>query len=132
MPTTLPLFSPGLPARIERVFDPLCLALTPEEAQALVQNVREHVGAVREAQRRNEFLDVGLVERMAGVLEGLLGDYEAFAPSHQALVAGAARYFVLGGDATPDTSSLLGFDDDILVLNYVLASIGCDDLRIET
>lgn len=131
MSMTPPLFQPALPARIERVFDPLCRTLESVELHTLTQQVQGHAAIVRDSQRHNEFIDANLAERMAAILGDLLGAYEAFIPAQQALIAGAARYFVLSGDASPDMSSLLGFDDDILVLNHVLNSIGRDDLRIE-
>lgn len=34
-------------------------------------------------------------------------------------------------DVDPDTGSLLGFDDDVIVLNFVLDKIGRSDLRVE-
>ena len=36
----------------------------------------------------------------------------------------------LADDAEPDTLSLLGFDDDVAVLNYVLDQVGATELKI--
>ncbi len=46
------------------------------------------------------------------------------------LIQAAVRYFILEEDAEPDTGSVVGFDDDALVLNAVILHIGHDELLV--
>jgi uncharacterized membrane protein YkvA (DUF1232 family) len=134
-PTATQTFLPMLEARLEsgisRILAPMCVALPVEEIPQLEKQVRLHVEEIRRALAQNEFLDVATVERMADVLTGLLNEYETYPEMHRALIVGAARYFAKADDAEPDTVSLLGFDDDVAVLNYVLEAVGLGELKIE-
>ena len=44
----------------------------------------------------------------------------------------AARYFVRELDVDPDTTSLLGLEDDAAVINFVLDAIGQPELKVQT
>ncbi len=129
--TFLPMFEARLESGIGRVLAPMCVALPIDEIPQLEKQVRLYVGEIRQALAQNEFLDVATVERMADVLAGLLNEYETYSEMHRALIVGAARYFAKSDDAEPDTVSLLGFDDDVAVLNYVLEAVGLAELKIE-
>lgn len=129
---TTPLFRAQLPWQIERAFDPLCNALAPAEVLLVKAEVENHVCAIRLASRRNEFLDVATAERIGTVLAALLDQYQTHPEPHQALIAGAARYFVRELDVDPDTTSLLGLEDDVVVINSVLDAIGQPELKVRT
>ena len=127
----LPVFSRQLDPRLDRVLAPMCTALPLSEVESLKQAVLAHVSEVRAATASNEFLDVAAAERAAHVLLELLDGYARYPEPHRSLIVGAARYFVREQDVEPDTGSLLGFDDDVMVLNFVLETIGRADLRVE-
>jgi uncharacterized membrane protein YkvA (DUF1232 family) len=93
--------------------------------------VLAHCDMIRVELRRNEFLDIDLAQRLADAILLLLNDYATYSEEHQLLIAGAARYFIHAEDADPDVTSILGFDDDVAVLNYVLALIGRQELRLD-
>lgn len=128
---TLPLLGHSLDPRLDRVFAPMCTALSPAESADLKHAVSVHVEKIRAALTTNEFLDVTTAEWIAGVLTELLTGYAEQPEAHRALIVGAARYFVQARDAEPDLASLLGFDDDAQVLNFVLDSIGRADLKVD-
>ena len=128
---TLPLLGHSLDPRLDPVFAPMCTALSPAEAADLRRAVSAHVERIRSALTTNEFLDVATAERIANVLTGLLDDYACQTELRRTLIVGAARYFVQARDAEPDLASLLGLDDDVQVLNFVLDSIGRADLKVE-
>jgi uncharacterized membrane protein YkvA (DUF1232 family) len=131
-PSTNPsLFGTQLEPHLDRVFAPLCATLPQREVSDLQHAVTQHVGAIRTAMSRNEFLDIDTAERIAGVLIGLLKNHDRYEAAQRSLIVGAARYFIEANDADPDTGSLLGFDDDVIVLNFVLDRIGRSDLRVE-
>jgi len=125
------LFDHSLEPRLDRVFAPMCNAVPLAQVKLLKGEVANHMQAIWQALRQNEFLDVTLAERIATVLLRLLGEYGEHTVSNQSLIIGATRYFIKDHDAESDLSSLLGFDDDVRVLNYVLESIGKNDLRID-
>jgi uncharacterized membrane protein YkvA (DUF1232 family) len=125
------LFGPQLEPHLDRVFAPLCAILSQVDVSDLQRAVTQHVGAIRTAMSRNEFLDIDTAERIAGVLIGLLKNHHRYEVAQRPLIVGAARYFIEANDVDPDTGSLLGFDDDVIVLNFVLDRIGRSDLRVE-
>jgi uncharacterized membrane protein YkvA (DUF1232 family) len=125
------LFGPQLEPQLDRVFAPLCAALPHGEVSDLQRAVTQHVGAIRTAMSRNEFLDIDTAERIADVLIGLLKNHGRYEAAQRPLIVGAARYFIEAHDVEPDARSLLGFDDDVAVLNFVLDRIGRPDLRVE-
>jgi len=125
------LFGRDLDPRLERHFAPLCIELDNLAAMELRQEIINHVEDFHKALKYNEFLDIDTAIRIAKVLINLLDNYDSYPKSHQKLIVGAARYFVSPHDADPDTTSLLGLDDDAAVLNYVLDTIGKPELKIE-
>lgn len=132
MPTrNLPLQLPQLSPRLESALEPLCMAVPAAEVARLSACVAGHLQVIKEALRQNEFLDLELAEAVTNALLALLADYAQCPADHQALIAGACRYFVRMDDIKPDTASILGLDDDAEVLNYVLETIGRTDLKVE-
>jgi hypothetical protein len=120
-----------LPLSIERVFRPLCEDLAPVNLPLLQTGVQAYLTQIAGALRSNEFIDAALAQAIGAVLLRLLGDYDSFAPEEQLLIVGAARYFIDPHDTEPDTESVLGFEDDLEVLNYVLDAIDHTHLKIE-
>lgn len=126
----LPPFDRSLEPRLERVFNPLCAVLSENQARALIGEIQSHLHVIRSTLARNEFLDVALAEQIALALQTVLRDYAKHSQTHRAFIVGAARYFVLSHDAEEDLRSLLGFDDDATVLNFVLDAIGRPELKV--
>lgn len=124
------LFPQPLPPKIDRHFASLCQALSVVEVIVLRESVEVHLNEIRRALRRNEFLDLALAEQIARHLFALLDSYAQRPEPDQALIVGAARYFTRTVDAEPDTE-MLGLEDDLAVLNFVAATVGRPDLRIE-
>lgn len=128
--TTLPLFSNMLNPETDRKFAGLCQDANGDLITQLLQDIETHVGQTHLALRGNEFLDVTTAEKIATTLKKLLGKIDAYPIDKQRLVIGAARYFIKSNDAQADLNSLLGFDDDVEVLNYVLVELGHKEMRI--
>ena len=117
-------FENGLPPDIQGRFDTLCLSPEDLDISHLAAQVSSHVDQIRQALEDNEFLDVKSAEQLAKVVMWLISTIEDYPQEEQKLIVGAARYFVLEEDHLPDTKNLLGVDDDIKVINYVLERIG--------
>lgn len=96
----------------------------------LKTQLEAHLAKARRLAERAAWVDVGSAEQIAGVLTSLLADWDALAEHHHAIQR-AVEAFVDEDDEEPDFDSPVGFDDDVEVLNRVLAHIGRDDLRIE-
>ncbi|MCP4406693.1 MAG: hypothetical protein GY807_02840 [Gammaproteobacteria bacterium] len=122
---------PQLNPQLYQAFNPLCQALPAEDIANLVDRVAGHVQEIRTALQKNEFLDITLAEAIAESLLAVLANYGQYSTEQQALIVGAVEYFIDDKDVEPDTTSVLGLDDDAEVLNYVLHSIGRADLRVE-
>lgn len=70
--------------------------------------------------REVDFIDVELAQAIADGCHRLIDTPEAGASEeHRRLVQAAVLYFVMDEDAEGDTSSLIGFDDDRLVVDAV-------------
>jgi uncharacterized membrane protein YkvA (DUF1232 family) len=117
-----------LPTHLDRVFAPLCVALPPVEALQLKQDLAAHIEKVHRSVLPDALLDLGQAARIKSVLDTLLDDYARYAEPQRRLVIGAIRYFTQTRDAEPDTTSLMGFDDDMEVVNHVLLAVGRADL----
>lgn len=113
------------------IFERLSGSATPEEIAALRRSVGQHVDELRQAARRHELLPVDLAVDMARKLDGLLLGFPSLSAEAQAVVVGAARYFVSEEDAIPDQSGVLGLDDDLAVFNAAVRRIGRADLEID-
>lgn len=127
----LPKLSVTLDPYTAHLFAAACVQLSSAEVAQMRSAIHQHVAKLHAALHEHEFLDIATAQRIAEVLDLLLGEYHTFPAEHQRLIAGAAAYFVNNDDAEPDTASLLGFDDDRDVVNHVLTTIGYHDLHIQ-
>ena len=125
------LFSHMLDPEKNKKLASLCADIEPNFVENLTNEVDEHVTQVHLALKANEFLDVNIATKIADILKSLLNEFDKYPKQKQRLIVGAARYFIKSNDAQADFESLLGFDDDIEVLNYVLVELGCSDMRIQ-
>lgn len=119
-----------LSAETEKILLAQSQLLSPDELNGLRTDVIRYGDQIRAALRTNEFIDIKLVERITECLTFHLDLYAEFLPEQQKLIVGAARYFIQQNDAEPDTMSVLGFDDDVEVLNYVLEKIGHAQFKV--
>jgi uncharacterized membrane protein YkvA (DUF1232 family) len=99
--------------------------------RTLRAKVVTHVESIRAAAQSNELLPVDRADVLARRLTGLLDELDKFSDEHQQLVLAAARSFIADSDHRPDTKDAIGLDDDLLVLNHVVAAIGRTELLVE-
>jgi hypothetical protein len=98
----------------------------------LRSELEAHVGEIRAAAGKNEFLDVSLALRLAEVCSALLEEGERQGTEEAwRLVQAATRYFILDDDGEHDLESVCGLDDDAEVCNAVSRHLGRPDLVIE-
>ena len=111
-------------------FRPLCVAVPADEIPLLQAQLDNYVQDVTAALQNNEFLDLSTTRQITAVLIQLLTGYETYTEPQRALIAGATRYVIKQDDAEHDIQSLLGLDDDVKVLNFVLDQLGLSDKKI--
>ena len=124
------LFQNELPTDIKMSFDSLCQSPSNISTSLLIDQIHDHLQQIQEALEINEFLDFKTAQQTANLLIDLLNHLDEYPAENQVLIIGAARYFVLEDDNEPDTKSLLGFDDDIKVLNFVLGKLKKPKLEV--
>ena len=122
---------PGLPPEALESFSRL-LEFPLDSQQSMQEAVDRYLVQVAEASRRDKMVvDVGLAQAIALALKNLLGYNPASVPTEQQRwIQAATRYFFLDDDSEPDTSSVVGFDDDAAVLNAVAEAVGRSDLVV--
>ncbi|MCB9676094.1 MAG: hypothetical protein H6737_13320 [Alphaproteobacteria bacterium] len=103
----------------------------PEPRDALRARVEAHVAAARKASQEGAPVDVRRAERIAEVCNTLLAGMESLSSSDQSLVKAACLYFADADDDEDDFQSMVGLEDDVQVLHYVLAQLGRDDLVLD-
>ncbi len=125
-----PLLNKDLPSDIQQQFSLCCETPINIDAETLVSRINTHLLQSKLALENNEFLDIKTAENIADALIGLVSKLEDYSQEQQSMIVGAARYFILDDDCKPDTKSLLGFDDDAIVINFVLDKLGKPELKV--
>ena len=90
-----------------------------EEESSLARRLEAHLDKVRHAAHKDDYIDIGLVERIAQALERMLEVAPERSAEDQRLIATAVRYFIHERDALSDLESPTGFDDDAMVVGAV-------------
>jgi hypothetical protein len=106
------------------------LAAPLEPIELLRTRVEAHRARIESVGQSSQLFDLPLARRIAGVLGELLS--EPLDPERHRAVQLAVRYFEKDADADPDFESVLGFEDDALVVNAVVRFVGRDELLIES
>jgi len=126
----VPLFQNDLTPNIKMRFDSLCRSPSNINTSMLIEQIHAHIQQIHLALESNEFLDINAAQQGADLLIDLVNHLDDYSAEKQGFIIGAARYFILDEDNEPDTKSLLGFDDDIKVLNFVLRKLGKSTLEV--
>ena len=95
----------------------------------LADELDEYLEDFSKNSRRMEFIDREKAERCTDLCRGLLAalDDQATERQHR-LTQLAVNYYVLAEDAADDKHSLVGFDDDLQVVEAVVEELGFDHM----
>jgi hypothetical protein len=97
----------------------------------LLADLDEYTSRIDRAVRQRGRLDVHLAEMILRACRTLLqDDWPHLGAEHQSLVRLACVYYLESDDADGDLDSPFGFDDDALVLNLVLETIGRPERQV--
>lgn len=93
------------------------------------------VAKVRRAAKKDDLLDVELVESLAQGCRDLLDEVDANPAGDKydrfrLLTQVATRYFILEEDSDGDLDSVLGFDDDASVFNAIVRALDRASLKV--
>ena len=125
------MFGRQLPQKLSKALKEYSGGYFACEIDELKREVKAYLSKFEGALAYNEFLDIDTAKKLARVFDILLSQYEGYSEREKSLVFGAAQYFIHDLDAQPDTQSILGLDDDVQVLNFVLDEIGRPDLKVD-
>lgn len=119
------------PPKAGQTFEKLCQSFPPES----IPQLRVGLSAAMERFSRStgEFLGPHLATatKIAQRLYYLIDNYQKLPQAKLPLVVGAIRYFIIEDDAVPDSTPIVGFDDDVRVLNHVLEELGLAAMCLE-
>lgn len=116
----------ALPPAIANLFDRL-MREPRRSREEMRRRVASYAVSIESLARDVDYLDVDLVQRIANRCHRLIETiHDGVSEDHRRLVQAAVLYFVLDDDAEGDTSSLIGFDDDRLVVDAVARELGVD------
>jgi uncharacterized membrane protein YkvA (DUF1232 family) len=107
------------------------LAEPMADPDELGRDIANYLERIRKEERENEFIDVGLAEKVARACRELLTRWDSFSSEERKLAQAAANYFVLQQDGDDDLECVLGFEDDAQVVNAVMDALGLSENRID-
>ena len=96
------------------------LASPGQSVQELSAALDEHMREIAETAEHDEFVDLLTARQVhEGCRELLTQGYEQRTANQKRLIQAAVLYFILERDADADMTSVIGFDDDAVVLKKV-------------
>lgn len=95
-----------------------------DNSKLLSSKVSDHLTSAKDSLESNEFVDIKAAESLLKVSHYLIEKLNGLSNEHRQLAVAAIYYFIESDDEEHDFNSLLGFDDDISVMNKVLDYIG--------
>jgi len=115
---------PMYPAEIYPLFTGMCVELSIADIPTLREKVVENARDFYSYRGKGLGPHVTLSYQIAEVCHYLLDCYETFGTRERGLIVGAVRYYLMRRDSYDDTKPVVGLDDDIQVMNYVLEELG--------
>lgn len=107
----------------------LLLSQPPLGFEALRAEVDDYVDTVRQVGLMVDMLDIDTAMKLVDVVRALLAMESTLEDEEQRLVQLAAHYLVREED-DEEVTGVLGFDDDIQVVNAVCRVVGREDLVV--
>ena len=122
---------PAHPPRLSSVFQKLCQVVDEEELPAILKRVEQT--AESQAPKGDEFLGPNekYAAQLARCAKIILDQYDDYNDEEKGLAIGAVMYFIAEKDFIPDKTPIVGYDDDVRIMNHVLERLGFEDLFID-
>ena len=122
---------PDSPSYLRSSFERLCQPFPVDQVALLRKRVEQWIGQISNNKNYlgpNPQLARDLAVRCIELLER----YEKIPEKRRPLVIGAILYLIAKNDIIPDPTPIVGFDDDVHVMNHVLERLGFEDLYLTT
>ena len=100
-------------------------SLTPT---GLLERAARHLEKIREAQRRNAYVNLKLAEAIYNNFQIVVNDWDLLPQASYPWLQGMMYYFALSSDLEDDFISPIGFDDDVEIMNACLRFADREDL----
>ena len=97
----------------------------------LLLRANQHVEQARQAHSRNPYINARMAEAIGKTIEAIATNWDSLLPDSQYWFRGAIQYFIHSDDSEPDFASIIGFDDDVEVLNSCLQLAGKRELCLK-
>jgi uncharacterized membrane protein YkvA (DUF1232 family) len=97
----------------------------------LKQQIQKYLKEIEKETLQNEFINLPLAKKIAGVCLLLLDAYDQYNEEEKKFINATINYFLHSHDEEEDLYSPLGFDDDAEILNECLRLLKKEDLTIE-
>jgi len=99
-----------------------------DKDDVLRRRLEVRMESVHAAAHRDDYLDIGLAERIHQALIALMAAVVDSDPTDRRLVQAAVRYFIHDEDVIADLDSPTGLDDDALATGAVARHLGLAEL----
>jgi hypothetical protein len=120
------------PKPMPEYFDIILSENRNDDKNHLSNLVNEYVEFAKQSLSQNEFIDIASAEKLAETSHFLISQFDNFTEEQKSLAVASIYYFVETDDEEHDFDSILGFDDDIEVMNRVLNYLGHGNMEIAT
>lgn len=119
-------------SRLSQALEATVVALSehPVSPADLRTAVLAHRDRTRTAAKADPFVDVSRSDQVAAACLALLDQLPSLTQAHHRWVGAACRYYISEEDQDDDFTSIVGFDDDAEVLNFVADKLGLPNLHI--
>jgi len=124
-------FPTGLAKDIFQLLDKCKSSAQDILLEELILDAETHVEKAHQAHAQNGIANVTVAEAILEVFKVVVQDWEDISVLAQPWCKGMMGYFVSSDDDEDDFNSLIGFDDDVEVVNSCLAFAGRKDLCIK-
>jgi len=94
----------------------------------LLDRAASHLEKIREAQRRNAYVNLKLAEAIYNNFQIVVNDWDRLPQASYPWLQGMMYYFALSSDLEDDFISPIGFDDDVEIMNACLRFADREDL----
>lgn len=101
-----------------------------DNSNLLSSKVSEHLTSAKNSLDSNEFIDIKAAESLARVSHYLIEKLIDMSNEDKQLAVAAIYYFIESEDDEHDFDSILGFDDDIQVMNKIVNHLGYANMEI--
>lgn len=131
MVTQTGFFPTGLSKKQSQVLERLVIGIQSDNPQNYLVSVQEHLVLAKSRAKESIEINIGLAEAIVKVFERVVSTWNQIPDIAKPWLCGSMRYFASFEDEIHDFDSILGFEDDVEVLNACLRLAQLESLLIK-